>query len=149
MSKKNVAEFIKKISESPDLNKKVVAAERTPEAWVALGKGAGLEYSAQDVVTVLSELSGRKLSAKDAVSSFIGGKGGELSEGQLSGVTGGAGTASLGGLRAGAVQFSPQLFNRLGGLYGGGPVSQNFSEKVPGGTFFVKSGGSTTLPGAF
>jgi len=152
MSKKNVAEFIRKMSESPDLNKQVVAGERTPQAWVSMGKGAGLDYSADDVVQVLSELSGRKLSASDAVTAFIGSKDGELSEGQLSQVAGGAPVASLGGISAGQVKFSPQLFNRLGGLYGGGPVSQNFSEKVPGGTFFVKSGGSgglTTLPGGF
>jgi predicted ribosomally synthesized peptide with nif11-like leader len=149
MSKKNVAEFIKKMSESPDLNKKVVAAARTPEAWVTLGKAAGLEYTAADVVTVLSEVSGRKLTDKDAVSAFIGSSKGELSEGQLSQVSGGTSALSLGGISGGAVSFSPALFNRLGGLYGGGPVSQNFNEKVPGGTFFVKSGGAAKLPSAF
>ena len=152
MSKKNVADFIRKMSESPDLNKKVVAGERTPQAWVAFGKGAGLDYTADDVVQVLSELSGRKLNASEAVVAFIGSKDGELSEGQLSQVAGGAPISSLGGISGGTLQFSPQLFNRLGGLYGGGPVSQNFSEKTPGGDFFVKSGsvaGMTTLPSGF
>lgn len=147
MSKANVAHFIKRVSESPDLNSKVSAAQRTPEAWVTLGKSAGFEYSASDVVAVLSELSGRKLSANDAVSTFFSlqAGGGELSDDQLSQVAGGAAAV------ASKLQFSPSLFNRLSGLYGaGGPVSQNFSERVPGGTFFVKSGGAGnfTLPGA-
>jgi hypothetical protein len=92
MSKTQVAAFIKTIAEMPELNSRVAAVERTPAAWVGVAKSLGVEFSVQDFVDFVTEVTDRPADANDAVRVLLG-HSDDLTDSDLDGVVGGAAPA--------------------------------------------------------
>lgn len=92
MSKTQVAAFIKTIAERPELNSRVAAVERTPAAWVGVAKSMGVEFSIQDFVDFVTEVTGRPADANNAVGLMLG-HSDDLTDSELEGVVGGAAPA--------------------------------------------------------
>ena len=94
MSKENVALFLKAISEKKPLNAKVAKAPKTPQAWVDLGKGEGLQFSTTDLHTFVKEVIDLKDLKPDAsveaLLAAIRPRSGELSDEQMDSVAAGA-----------------------------------------------------------
>ncbi|HEX4341224.1 MAG TPA: Nif11-like leader peptide family natural product precursor [Polyangiaceae bacterium] len=130
MSQEKVAEFVKAVAEKKDLNQKVAAAEKTTTAWVQLGKQAGFDFSKDDFVGFVKQVTGSAVTEKDAVSTLIGG--GEMNDTQLEAVSGGAGFAAL--------SFSPAIMTRMGGAFNLGNINASFV-KTSGPEFVKSSGG--------
>jgi predicted ribosomally synthesized peptide with nif11-like leader len=140
MSKEKVAHFVKAISETNDLNQKVAAADKTPDAWVKLGKQAGFDFSKDDVLGFVQQVTGTTVTDKDAITVLLGH--GELSEKQLDAVAGGALDARTAST---PIRFSPVLLQRVGSQFGivtradgfvqtSGPSWAQSSGGMPGGT---------------
>ncbi|HEX3593835.1 MAG TPA: Nif11-like leader peptide family natural product precursor [Polyangiaceae bacterium] len=130
MSQEKVAQFVKAVAEKKDLNQKVAAAEKSTSAWVQLGKQAGFEFSKDDLVGFVKQVTGSPVTEKDAIATLIGQ--GEMNDTQLDAVSGGAGFAQL--------SFSPQILTRIGGAFNIGGINASFVKTS--GPEFVKSGGS-------
>ena len=113
MSKENVALFLKAISEKKPLNAKVAQAPKTPQAWVDLGKGEGLQFSSADLHTFVKEVIDLKdLKAEASVEALLAAiqpRSGELSDEQMESVAAGA-------LTGGALAFDQSLYRRLNTL---------------------------------
>ena len=132
MSQEKVAQFIKAVAEKKDLNQKVAAAEKSTSAWVQLGKQAGFDFSKDDLVGFVKQMTGGAATEKDAVTVLLGH--GEMNDTQLDAVSGGAGGFTQ-------VSFSPALLTRIGGAFKlGGGLSSDFVKTS--GPEFVKGSGS-------
>jgi len=131
MSQEKVAQFIKAVAEKKDLNQKVAAAEKSTSAWVQLGKQAGFDFSKDDLVGFVKQMTGGAATEKDAVTVLLGH--GEMNDTQLDAVSGGAGGFSQ-------LSFSPALLTRIGGSFNLGGINASFVKTS--GPEFVKSGGS-------
>jgi predicted ribosomally synthesized peptide with nif11-like leader len=127
MSKENAARLIKAIGETPDLNKKA-AAEPSTDAWVKLGKAQGLDFSSQDFVDLVKEVTGKAADKNNAVSLLLQG-GSEMSDQQLDQVAGGV-------LSLSTISFSPTLYTSLSS-YNLGGIANSFVKTS--GPSFVKS----------
>lgn len=92
MSKTHVAAFIKTIAERPELNSRLAAVERTPAAWVDVAKSLGVEFSIQDFVDFVTEVTDRPADANNAVRVMLG-HSDDLTDSDLEGVVGGAAPA--------------------------------------------------------
>jgi predicted ribosomally synthesized peptide with nif11-like leader len=131
MSQEKVAQFVKAVAEKKDLNQKVAAAEKSTTAWVQLGKQAGFDFSKDDFIGFVKQMTGSAVSEKDAVAVLLGQ--GEMSDQQLDAVSGGAGTLTQ-------VAFSPALLTRIGGSFNLGGINASFVKTS--GPEFVKGSGS-------
>jgi predicted ribosomally synthesized peptide with nif11-like leader len=131
MSTEKVAHFVKAVSEKPELNKKVAAAEKSTTAWVQLGKQAGFEFSNDEFVGFVSQVTGSKATEKDAVTLLLG-HGTEMSDQQLDQVAGGVGGATA------SLNFSTATLSRLGSAFNIGAAGDVFVKTS--GPSFVKSG---------
>ncbi len=131
MSQEKVAQFVKAVAEKKELNQKLAAAEKTTSAWVQLGKQSGFDFSKDDFVGFVKQVTGSAVSEKDAVSALLGQ--GEMNDSQLDAVSGGAGTI-------GTLSFSPALLTRIGGAFNIGGLGASFVKTS--GPEFVKGSGS-------
>jgi predicted ribosomally synthesized peptide with nif11-like leader len=129
MSKENVARFIKAIAEQPELNKKVASAEKSTPQWVALGNQSGYQFSNNDFVDFVKQVTGSDADNSNAVSVLLQ-SGQEMNDQQLDQVAGGV-------LSYSSLSFSPQLFTSMSSLYDIGGISASFVRTS--GPSFVKS----------
>lgn len=72
MSRENVVLFSKAITTNPDLNERIASAEVTVEAWVAIARDAGFEFTPEEFASVVGETLGRTVSTTDAVREYLG-----------------------------------------------------------------------------
>jgi predicted ribosomally synthesized peptide with nif11-like leader len=72
MSRENVALFSKAIGRNPDLNKRVSAAAATTDAWVAIAREVGFEFTAEEFAAVVGETLGRSVTTGTAVQEYLG-----------------------------------------------------------------------------
>jgi hypothetical protein len=94
MSKENVLRFFVALTESHDLNVAAVKSPPQPEAWVALAKKNGFEFSDDELHDVVQASLGRNDLEKNAtVEAFLAATRpvDELKDEQLDGVAGGTG----------------------------------------------------------
>ncbi len=70
MSKENVALFVRMTATKRDVSAKA-SSERSTRNWIALGKEAGLAFDENDVVGFVSEVTGRKVTADNAIPEFL------------------------------------------------------------------------------
>jgi predicted ribosomally synthesized peptide with nif11-like leader len=127
MSKEKVALFVKAVAEKKDLNQKVATAEKSATAWVQLGKQAGFDFSKDDLVGFVKQVTGTPVTEKDAITVLLGH--GEMSDQQLDAVAGGV---------IGSLNFSPQLLTTVGSQFNFGGINASFVKTS--GPEFVKSG---------
>jgi nitrogen fixation uncharacterized protein len=71
VSRENVVFFSQAINRIPELNKRVVAAERTVQAWVDVAHEAGFEFTAEEFASVVGETLGRNVTPDKAVSEYL------------------------------------------------------------------------------
>ena len=94
MSRENVALFLKAISEKTQLNAKVAAAPRTPQAWIDLARAEGLQFSSSDLHGFVKEVIDQKdlkpEASVEALLTAVQPRSGELSDDQMEGVAAGA-----------------------------------------------------------
>lgn len=128
MSKENVARFVKAVAEMPELNKKA-AAEQSTEAWVKLGNQSGLDFSSDDVVAFVTQVTGKPADKGNAVGLLLQG-GSEMNDQQLEQVAGGV-------LSLSTINFSPMLFTSMSSYYDLGGLAASFVKTS--GPSFVKS----------
>jgi hypothetical protein len=136
MSKENVALFVRALAEKRDLNRRA-AAETNAEAWAAIGNEAGLDFTAADLVDFVNEVTGKAVTADNAVKELlqvVTAEDGRMSDADLESVVGGfggtminfssalsrtlvrAGYTPPGGLGAQYVEFPPDSSKAQGGL---------------------------------
>jgi predicted ribosomally synthesized peptide with nif11-like leader len=93
MSRENVVLFSKAITTNPDLNTRIANSESTVEAWVAIARDAGFEFTPEEFASVVGETLGRTVSTADAVREYLGAQyeigAAELSQAALDTVVGG------------------------------------------------------------
>jgi predicted ribosomally synthesized peptide with nif11-like leader len=132
MSAQKVAHFVKAISEKPELNKKA-ASEKSTAAWVQLGKQSGFDFSKEDFLGFVTQMTGTKVTEKDAVAVLLG-HGKEMSDQQLDQVAGGTGGGSF------SINFSQKAISQIGSVFNLGT-----------GAEFIKTSGPTWVqsPGGF
>jgi predicted ribosomally synthesized peptide with nif11-like leader len=133
MSTEKVAHFVKAVSEKPELNKKVAATEKSTTAWVQLGKQAGFDFSKDDFVGFVAQMTGTKVTEKDAVTVLLG-HGKEMSDQQLEQVAGGTAGGNL------ALNFSPTTISRIGSVFNLGNAADGFI-KTSGPSWVNSPGG--------
>lgn len=116
MSKENVALFFGALAEKKVISDQIAKTPKTPDAWTAVAKKSGYEFTSDELFTVVKEvLDLSKLKKESTVEAFLAAmapQGGELSDEQMESVAGGA---------LGTVALSPTLNRRLTTLgYPGG-----------------------------
>jgi predicted ribosomally synthesized peptide with nif11-like leader len=72
MSRENVVLFSKAITTNPDLNTRIANSEATVEAWAAIARDAGFEFTPDEFASVVGETLGRTVSTADAVREYLG-----------------------------------------------------------------------------
>jgi predicted ribosomally synthesized peptide with nif11-like leader len=72
MSKENVALFSRSLGRNPDLNQKISEAAPTVEAWVAVARDAGFEFTREEFVSAVGETLGRVVTPATAVQEYLG-----------------------------------------------------------------------------
>jgi hypothetical protein len=91
MSESNIVRFLAACAEHAPLDKELAAAERTAEAWVAVGAKAGFDFTADELHRLVENQSGRSVAREDVVPSLLAAATGLLSDRDLDRVGGGAG----------------------------------------------------------
>jgi predicted ribosomally synthesized peptide with nif11-like leader len=93
MSKTRAAAFVKAVAETPELNRRVAAADRTPSAWIEIARESGYELSIEDLLEFTSEATGQPATESNAISLLVAGPE-ELDDADLEKVSGGLMTTS-------------------------------------------------------
>jgi predicted ribosomally synthesized peptide with nif11-like leader len=91
MAEGNILRFLAACAEHATLDQELAAAERTADAWVAIGKKAGFEFTADELHRLVESRSGRRVSREDVVPTLLAAATGLLSDQELDRVGGGAG----------------------------------------------------------
>jgi predicted ribosomally synthesized peptide with nif11-like leader len=92
MPEDDILRFLAACAENAALDKELAAAERTADAWVAVGKKAGFDFTAEELHRLAEHRSGRSVSREDVVPSLLAAATGLLSDHDLERVAGGAGS---------------------------------------------------------
>ena len=124
MSKENASLFIRAMLEDADLGTKVSGAEKNSGEWTKIANEAGFEFAETDLHALVSELIGvDNLKPECTVDALLElgrmepSGDGELSEGEMESVAGGA------SFSAGSFDFTSTVFRRLQTIgFGGGKV---------------------------
>ena len=99
MSKENVALFLGAIADNRDVNAQIARAPQTPDAWAAVARKHGYEFTNSDLHGVVEEvldLEGlREESSVAALVAAMQPHGDELSDAQMESVAGGASFSEL------------------------------------------------------
>ncbi|MBV8574215.1 MAG: Nif11-like leader peptide family natural product precursor [Acetobacteraceae bacterium] len=94
MSVENVVAFAHSVEQNPKLREQLTAADATADAWVKIGREAGLDFTADELTSAIEARLGRKLDTKDAIRELHAHPSlmapGELSDEALGHVAGGA-----------------------------------------------------------
>jgi predicted ribosomally synthesized peptide with nif11-like leader len=92
MADGNVVRFLAACAHDAALDQELAAADRTADAWVAVGRKAGFDFTADDLHRLAERQSGRSVSREDVVPALIAAATGLLSDRDLDRVAGGAGS---------------------------------------------------------
>lgn len=107
MSKENVALFFGALSEKKAISDQIAKTPKTPDAWSAVAKKSGYDFTADELHNVVKEvLDLDRLKKESTVEAFLAAmqpQGSELSDAQMDSVAGGALSTAL----------SPNLNRRL------------------------------------
>jgi predicted ribosomally synthesized peptide with nif11-like leader len=133
MSKENAEKFLDDVNTNEGLKKTLLDAAANAQAWIASAATAGYQMTADELRAAAEAVVGKPVSADQLIGTLRGLFEGELNDGSLDAVTGGAGVAQRkiapqplkvntvavgGGMQPGGSQMSPTAFTREGGPIG-------------------------------
>jgi len=93
MSKENAEKFLDDVNKNEGLQKKLLDAAANAQAWVAEAATAGYQMTVDELKAAAEAVTGKPISGDNLVGTLRGLFEGELNDGSLDGVTGGAGVA--------------------------------------------------------
>ena len=91
MSKQNADKFLADVNNDSGLQKKLLDGAANAKAWIAEAATAGYEMTADELRAAAESLVGKPVSADDLIGTLRGLFEGELKDGDLDAVAGGAG----------------------------------------------------------
>jgi len=141
MSKENAEKFLDDVNKNEGLKKTLLDAAANAQSWVAEAAKAGYQMTVDELKAAAEVVTGKPVAADQLVGTLRGLFEGELNDGSLDAVSGGAGVAQRKAVGTAPLQVKTQAVK--GGLAPGG--AQSASEA------FVREGGPVGIgfdPGA-
>ena len=72
MSRENVALFSQAITRNPEVSQRISKAGTSVDAWIAIARDVGFEFTADEFAQVVGQTLGRTVTSENAAREFLG-----------------------------------------------------------------------------